>query len=528
MENRHGAYILARYSTDNQNPDSIEVQVEKCTEWCKSHDMPVLDIFADYAISGMRDTRPQYARMIQALQAGGADTVVIYDQSRMFRKLTAWFDFREILSRLGAHVVAVTQPMIGGDLTDPACFLTESTMAVFNQMWCLQTRQKVVAKMRHMATSGQYTGGVPALGYQVVDQHLAVCEPEAAVVREIFELYASGMSYHLIIDQLNEEGHKTKAGNPFGQNSLHDILKNEKYIGVLHYGATKKTLKGTRTAHNGIAEDAIRIENGCPAIVDRDTWDKVQLKMARNQRSQAGRPPLRDYPLKGKAFCALCGSALAVSRSQGKYYYYSCGRKSRNGTCDLPRIGAPKLEHLVADAVRGLIGTQSNINGLIEVMRDQRARMLGDSPDKLGALMEQRAALQKKLEAGTDAILSGLNSPTVRRKINELESEIYELDEEISDLHEDVARVGIADDELRRSLTRLLVDAPADDSAIMGLVARVELGRDDIRVWTLLDADFSGRIDPAEAGAVINIDGDALPAPSIIITAHAAVLKVAR
>lgn len=78
---QHGAYILARYSTDNQNPDSIEVQVERCTEWCKTNSLPVLGVYADYAVSGMKDTRPQQSRMMAELREGGADTVVIYDQS---------------------------------------------------------------------------------------------------------------------------------------------------------------------------------------------------------------------------------------------------------------------------------------------------------------------------------------------------------------------------------------------------------------------------------------------------------------
>ena len=81
----HGAFISARYSTDNQNPDSIEVQVSKCTEWCQQHQIPILGVYADMAISGMKETRPQFEAMMRDLQLGLADTVVIYDQSRMFR-----------------------------------------------------------------------------------------------------------------------------------------------------------------------------------------------------------------------------------------------------------------------------------------------------------------------------------------------------------------------------------------------------------------------------------------------------------
>lgn len=176
----HGAFILARYSTDNQNPDSIEVQVDKCTQWCEANHVPVLGIYADFATSGMKETRPQYEAMMCALRQGEGDMVIIYDQSRMFRKMTSWFSFHDDLSALGVTVVSVTRPMIGKDLRDPTNFLTEGSVALFNQIWALQTRQKVMEKMRFMARNGQHTGGVPPLGYRVEGGRLVICEEEGS------------------------------------------------------------------------------------------------------------------------------------------------------------------------------------------------------------------------------------------------------------------------------------------------------------------------------------------------------------
>ena len=200
-----GAMINARYSTDNQNPDSIEVQVQKCREWCHQNDIPILGIYADEATSGMKDSRPQYENMMMQLRQGIGDTVVIYDQSRMFRKMTAWFTFRDELTAMGVKVISVTQPMIGKDLRDPTNFLTEGSMALFNQIWALQSRQKTMEKMRFMARNGQHTGGKPALGYVVKDGRLEICEEEAAIVRRIFREYGDGKSYREIIAGLNRD-----------------------------------------------------------------------------------------------------------------------------------------------------------------------------------------------------------------------------------------------------------------------------------------------------------------------------------
>lgn len=386
-------------------------------------------------------------------------------------------------------------------------------MAIFNQMWALQTRQKVIAKMRYMANNGQYTGGVPALGYQVVDKHLEICEPEAEIIREVFREYASGRSYREIIAKLNERGKRTKAGNAFGLNSLHDILKNEKYIGILYYGAAKKSHDGKRTAHNGIAEDAIRIDGGCPRIVDDETWKVVQEKMKKNKREQAGRPPMRDYPLKGKVFCGECGSVLTVSRSQNKYYYYGCERKHRDGSCSLPKIGAPKLEGLVADAVRGLIGRPGCIDGLIEIMREERNKLVTGAPERLQTLIAEKASTKKKLDTAVDAILEGLNSESLRQRIETLEAELKKIDADMTKLRSDVTAAGISDEALRKGLQKVMDRSNGDDAAVLTVVARVEVFEKDIRIWTLLDTDFDGKIDFGEAGKVIKIDGDGLPAP---------------
>lgn len=526
--NAHGAYILARYSTDNQNPDSIEVQVEKCTGWCAEHNLPVLDIFADYAVSGMKDTRPQYDRMIRQLQQGGADTVVIYDQSRMFRKLTAWFSFREQLERMGARVVSVTQPMIGGDLRDPTNFLTEGSMALFNQIWALQTRQKVIEKMRFMAQNGQHTGGVPALGYKVVDGRLEICEEEARIVRRIFRDYAGGKSYRQIIDELNADGLRTKAGNPFGTNSLHDLLKNEKYIGVLHYGAIKRRPDGTRNTHSSCRGDSIRIEGGCPRIIDDETWRCVQEKMKKNQRGQAGRPPVRSYPLKGKVFCGECKSAMVPTQSNHKYYYYECTKKRRSATCNAQNFSAQKLEQTVADAVRGFIGNPSYMDGLIEVMRGERSKLLCDAPDKLRSLIDARASISKKLDAATDAILSGLNSETMRKKVEALEADQARIDLEMARLKADVDAVGLDDDAIRAGINEIMEYTSTTNDAIFSIVARVEVYPDHLLIWTLLDSNYDGNIDFSESGTLLDIVGVASAAPRIIINSRCAILCIKR
>ena len=501
IKRQHGAFIYARYSTDNQNPDSIEVQVEKGIEWCHKNNIPILGIFYDEAVSGMKDTRPHYESMMQQLRMGIADMVVIYDQSRMFRKMTAWFTFRDELSSMGVSVVSVTQPMIGKDLRDPTNFLTEGSMALFNQIWALQSRQKTMEKMRFMARNGQHTGGKPALGYVVKEGRLAICEEEAATVRRIFREYASGMTYRQIIEGLNADGIKTKRGNTFGSNSLHDLLHNEKYIGVLTYGAMPYREDGTRNTHSKDGTDVIRVEDAIPPIIEKELFDRVQRKMAQHKRPNNGRPPQnREYPLRGKVFCGECKSAMTVSISHQKYYYYRCTGKKRLHTCDAAPIAADELERIVAAAVRDILGSPGNVDGLLQILRDQAQHIQGGAAARLQALISQRKDVSQKLNNALDAVLNGLSSPALKDKITDLETQQAALDREMRLLKANVDATTIPESRLREILAAIIQCADGDYSTLLSIVYRVEVGKDFITIWTILDADPDGDIDLSTEG----------------------------
>lgn len=498
-----GALISARYSTDNQNPDSIEVQVAKCTEWCHQRNVPVLGIYADEATSGMKDTRPRHEEMLRQLRAGVGTMVVIYDQSRMFRRMTSWFAFRDELTALGVQVISVTQPMIGKDLRDPTNFLTEGSMALFNQIWALQSRQKTMEKLRFMARNGQHTGGKPALGYVIKDGRLEIDEAEAKIVRRIFSEYASGMSYREIIAGLNRDGLKTKRGNAFGNNSLHDLLKNEKYIGILVYGGAPYREDGTRNSHQKPAETAIRIENALPAIIEKDLFDKVQERMALNKHQQGGRPPKnREYPLRSKVFCGHCKSAMTISTSQQRYNYYRCTAKKRLHQCDAAPISADHLEKKVADAIRATLGAPNEINGLIRILRDQAERLQTGAVDRLQALIQRDREVSRKLDNAVEAVLSGLNSPTIQEKIRQLEEEKATIARDMRSLKAAVDASAIPEQRLREILDHIIA-SETDTTALLSIVYRVEVTADTITVWTLLDSNPTGHIDHTAEGVTI-------------------------
>lgn len=501
----HGAFISARYSTDNQNPDSIDVQVEQCRKWCAQNNVPVLGVFADEAVSGMKTSRPQYDAMMARLRQGEADMVVIYDQSRAFRRMTSWFTFRDELSAMSVQVISVTQPMIGKDLRDPTNFLTEGSMALFNQIWALQSRQKVIEKMRHMARNGQHTGGQPPLGYIVEDGKLEICPEEAKIVRRIFAEYLAGGSYKSIIEGLNRDGIKTKRGNSFGANSLHDLLHNEKYVGVLVYGKSEHREDGTRNTHYS-APDAVRIADAVPAIIDREVFDKVQARMAENKRQQSGRPPKkRDYPLRGKVFCAYCKAAMTISESKGQFQYYGCSRKKRSHNCDNKPISVDFLEKTVAQTVREVLADPQNARNLIRILREEGTAIQSSAAARLKALLHEEEDIKKKLDNAANAILNGLNSQTLLDKVAELEHKKQEIAGRIKALKASVDASLLPEQRLQKIINEVSREDYSDLDILLSIVARVEVSSDTITVWTILDTRPDGTLDYYEPGVMTTL-----------------------
>ena len=518
MPRPHGAFILARYSTDNQSADSIEVQVGKCSEWCNAQGLPILGIYADYAVSGMKDTRPQYEAMMSALRADQADTVVIYDQSRMFRDMTLWFNFRRDLERLGVSVHSVTQPLIGGDLRDPSIFMNETVAALFSHLHVLQTTQKVNDAKRRKAHLGEHNGGIPPLGYKVVDKHLQIDEAEAAVVRRIFHEYASGSSYKAIIDGLNRDGLKTKRGNAFGSNSLHDLLHNEKYTGVLTYGGKPYRPDGTRNTHAPTDAAAIRTDDAVPPIISRELFDAVQERMAKNKHAQGGRPGTkRDYPLKGKVFCGLCKSALYVSTSKKIYDYYKCGGKKNGNGCEGVICSVDKLEQLVADTLRAQLGSPTLTDTLAETLRAEARKFQGDAVARYQRLQQQELEITRKLDNAADAILDGLASPTLKKRIADLENQLHALRRELKTLRTQAESTDIPLNRLRDLLTLALT--ADNNTALLSIVTRVEIYPTHIEIYTILDPDPARSPNLTAPGLpVTKTDGTVSGVPLIFIT----------
>ena len=263
--------------------------------------------------------------------------------------------------------------------------------------------------LKENAYQCKFTGGVPALGYKVdpESKKLIIDEREAPIVQLIFRRYANGWSYNMIIDELTRLGYHTKYGKPFGKNSLFELLRNEKYIGVYTFNrAAKRKRDGTRNYHaTKDPSEIIRIPGGCPALIDKETFEKVQNIMSENRKMSLQQHGQKVYILSGKLFCANCGARMYgnCKTTRGKtHFYYVCSNSWRKHKCSSRHIPAEELEDEIIEMLQTLICSP-------EFLQKVSQQLQNDAQKNQEITRKQRESAAKRLQSINFKIKNLLN-----------------------------------------------------------------------------------------------------------------------
>ena len=147
------------------------------------------------------------------------------------------------------------------------------------------------------------------LGYDFKDDTLVINETEAETVRLIFSKYLEGKGYQAIADELNAAGYKTKRGGKFGEIGISTILRNEKYSGDLLLQKWFRTdhLTKKEVANKG-ERDMYFVGSHHEAIIDRETFDRVQQMLETKKQKYSGKPSKKGYPFSSILVCGKCGA----------------------------------------------------------------------------------------------------------------------------------------------------------------------------------------------------------------------------
>ena len=460
------AVIYARFSSEMQRTESIDSQLRLCREYAERKGYRVIAIFKDEAKTGTSDQRDGFQSMATQLMDGQlvADVVLAWKFDRLWRDDAAPGYWKYQLRQVGVRIESVALNL---DRSNPWSIFMEGIDHAQAAVYSVNLAIETTRGQTQNATQARSAGGRPVLGYRLNEKFEYIIDERAApAVQLIFAWYAAGKGYKAIIAELNARGHRTTRGRAFGNNSIHELLHNEKYIGIYEYRAWRRENAAKRsTGHMYEAEEqVIRIDGGVPAIVDRATWDAVQARLYANRKKRVGRKfgGTAVYLLSGRIYCGLCGSSLGgdsrtrrlKSGDMQKYHYYTCARRGREG-CALAVAKREEVEGAVIAEIRTRLfspaGIEEQAKNLAAWREEYEARRVDSARD----FRARQVAITAEMERLVDGIARGALPVTdaLGNRMRALEAERLTVEAELAALPAAPAPLPAA--QLRRLIAKL-------------------------------------------------------------------------
>lgn len=255
-------------------------------------------------------------------------------------------------------------------------------------------------------------------GYSVdKNLHYIINEQEAIIIRLIFDMYKTNHSYVEICSELNLRGFKTKKGKNFAKNSIHDILKNEKYIGNYTFGYGNRTKK--RGQPNA---DMIKIEGGMPAIIDKKDFYEVQEKMKGRKHMGGSYKAKQVYLLSNLIECGKCGEKYVGAKKNEYWSVYECSGHKK-GICDTKAIKKEEIEKTVIDELKTKLEKLFNNKELLEKVNIKYKELHDNTENDLKIEEEKLSNVRSQINNINKAIIDGFYNPEMKKQMDSLQTE---------------------------------------------------------------------------------------------------------
>ncbi len=410
------AVVYARYSSHRQGEQSIEGQLAAARDYATANGLTIIREYIDRAATGRNDNRNAFQEMLKDTSKNQFGTIILWKIDRFGRNREEIAFNKYRCKKNGVKVVYVAESIPDS----PEGVILESVLEGMAEYYSLQLSQNILRGQRASAEKCQSTGGNRPLGYLTGADKKFIIDPDTApTVRLIFDMYAKGSTCTEIINFLNEKGLRTLRGGKFNKNSLRSMLKNEKYIGVYKY------------------KDEIRIENGVPAIVDKDTFYKVQDMLKTNKRAPAHKWSKSDYLLTDKIFCGKCGSKMVgesgTSKTGKKHNYYVCTKKKRQRTCDKKTVKQQYIEDIVISHIHKILQDNELLNFIADSVYAYYIEQNKEN-DYIESLNKRLSQINQAISNIMKAIEAGIINDITKQRLDELDTQRAEISAEIADL----------------------------------------------------------------------------------------------
>ncbi len=465
---RVGSYFrLSREDGDKEESDSISSQKELVEFYLKSHpDLTFVDNYIDDGWSGTNFDRPHFKNMIEDIKSGRINYVLVKDLSRLGRNYIEVGRYLEILfPMLNVRFIAINDNIDSVANPDSSSNAMVSFKNVMNDEYCRDISNKIRSVLTAKRRQGKFIGSFASYGYMKDPEnhnHLIVDEEVSGVVRDIFDWFLSGMSVIGIAKKLNEQGimnpsaYKRYKGMKYRHpqydmndtlwpdSSVKRILKNRLYTGDMVQGKTKIKSYKVQVSVNIPEEDWIIVENTHEAIIDKDTFTKVQAIFDRDCRTPPGQH--RCYVLSGYVKCADCKRAMnrkLISQPYADYGYYICStfKKMNHGACTKHTIRSDKLEKAVLETLKAHIQLAVSLDEIMADLKERqvKARSSGRLEKSLTAKEQQLASINLyKLDLYPDWKSGVITQDEYVAMKARFDAQIAQLQEEIQHIKQEI------------------------------------------------------------------------------------------
>ena len=422
MRNEKITPLYERLSRDDElqgESNSISNQKQMLEDFARRNGLPNPTHFTDDGISGTRFDRPGFLAMMEEVEAGRVEAIVIKDMSRLGRDYLKVGQVMEVLRQRGVRLIAINDGVdsLKGD-DDFTPFRN-----IMNEFYARDTSRKIRSVFKSKGMSGKHLTGTVIYGYLWDEkrEHWLVDEEAAEVVHRIFYLTLEGYGPYQIACKLsadrieipvvhlarfNEGVNRSKpVKDPYGWGSstIVNILKKREYLGHTINFKTRKHFKDKKSHY--VSEDEWTIfENTHEAIIDQQTFDLVQKIRSNVRRYPNGWGEVA--PLTGLLYCADCGGKMYVHRTNNgkRISQYTCSNYTKVpcGTlCPTQhRINESAVLTLVSDTLRAIAEYSRNdrtefIHTVQETQVAQQSADISKKRRRLAAAQKRAGELEK-------------------------------------------------------------------------------------------------------------------------------------
>jgi site-specific DNA recombinase len=500
--------IYARVSSDKQDTDlSLSAQLRALREYAQRNEHHIVREFIDEAESGRTADRPAFREMIALAKTKQPpfEAILVWKLNRFARSRVDSITYKALLRSKGIQVISINEPL---DNT-PSGQLLEGVIESIDEFYSANLGQDIKRGMRENASRGFFNGSRSPYGFRKVavrdgNKTRNKLEPEpddsvaVRVVRRMFEMATLDVGCKEIAKTLNREGFRTANGERWGRTTVYKVLTNEAYCGTLVWGGRR----GHPALHSG--EPPVRVQNAWPGIIDRETFQLVQRKMA-------AKSPVLTHPrtvpsyylLSGLLFCS-CGRAMTGhSAKSGRHFYYLCSRSFKQGkdACEARMLPKDKLERLVTEQLRTRVLTDENLEELTKLVNEELQSLSSSLRDRLDVIDAELRDVKARLSKLYDALETGkLELDDLAPRIRELKNQRDELSKARVQIEAEMVAQGAEEVNLdvvkayAQDLQSLLEEAGITErkAFLRSFIRRIEVSRDKVTVYYSLPLPQAG------------------------------------